>query len=72
MSRRKVCDSGTMAAPNTPCMRRKKTIDDRLHAPAQATEAATKPAMEIRKNSFRPMRSEIQPVSGVMIAAATI
>ncbi len=72
MSRRKVCDKGTMAAPKTPCNRRKNTIEVRLQAPAQATDAATKPAMERMKNSLRPMRSAIQPVSGVMIAAATM
>ena len=35
-------------------------------------EAATKPPMETRKTSFRPNRPASQPVSGVMIAAATI
>ncbi len=38
----------------------------------QAIEVMTKPAIEIRKNSRLPMRSEIQPVAGVMIAEATI
>ena len=38
----------------------------------QSIEATVKPTTEMRNSSRRPMRSESQPVSGVMIAAATM
>ena len=72
MSRRKVCDKGTMAAPKTPCIRRKVTMDGRLQAMPQAIEVATKPMIEIRNSSRLPSRSASQPVTGVMIADETI
>ena len=72
MSSRKVCDNGTIAAPNTPCSRRNSTMLSRLHARPQAMEVTTKPTTEVRNSSLRPTRSDSQPVTGVMIAAATM
>ena len=72
MLRSTVCESGTSAAPNTPCSTRKRIISSRLVARPQAIEATTKPAVETMKSSRSPMRSLSQPVTGVMIAAATM
>ncbi len=72
MSSRKVCDSGTMAAPKTPCSSRKPTIEGRLQDRPQAIEASVKPTIETRNSSRLPIRSASQPVTGVMIAAATM
>ena len=72
MSSRTVCDSGTIAAPNTPCSRRNTTISSRLQAMPQSIEVTVKPTTEIRNSSLRPKRSDSQPVTGVMIAAATM
>ena len=55
-----------------PCSVRKTTISVRLVAMPQSIEATTKPATEAMKSSRRPMRSESQPVTGVMIAEATM
>ena len=38
----------------------------------QAMDVATKPAAEAMKTWRRPKRSDSQPVTGVMIAAATM
>ena len=72
MSSRKVCDSGTMAAPNRPCSRRKATMLSRLHDTPQAIDVTVKPTTEPRKTSLRPSLSDSQPVTGVMMAAATM
>ena len=37
-----------------------------------STEATVKPAIETRNTRLRPKRPASQPVSGVMIAAATM
>ncbi len=72
MSSRKVCDSGTIAAPNRPCSRRKNTMDSRFHDRPQAIELTVKPTIEVKNSSRRPMRSDSHPVTGVMMAAATM
>ena len=35
-------------------------------------EVTVKPTTEVRNSSLRPKRSDSQPVTGVMIAAATM
>ena len=72
MLRSTVWESGTSAAPNRPCSTRKRIISSRLVAKPQAIEATTKPAVETMNSSRSPKRSESQPVTGVMIAAATM
>ena len=72
MSSRTAWDNGISAAPNTPCNRRNSTISTRLLATPHSTEAAVKPAIEIRNTILRPILSARKPVSGVMIAAETI
>ena len=72
MSSRNVWESGTMAAPKTPCRRRKSTIVSRLHAMPHSMEETVNPTTEVRNSSLRPSRSASQPVTGVMIAAATM
>ena len=44
----------------------------RLQAMPQGIEVTTKPTTEVRNSSLRPKRSASQPVTGVMIAAATM
>ena len=72
MSRSTVWESGTSAAPKMPCSTRKRIISSRLVAMPQAIDAAMKPAVETMNSSRRPKRSASQPVTGVMIAAATM
>ena len=64
--------SGTSAAPHTPCSRRKMTSSARLCAAPHKAEAIVKPATENRNTYLMPNRPASQPVSGVMIAAATM
>ncbi len=64
--------SGTSAAPNTPCSRRKATICSMVWAIPQSMEATVKPAVQMMNSFLRPMRSAVQPSGEVMIAAATI
>ena len=66
------CDSGTSAAPQIPCSSRKITICARLVANPHNAEVRVKPATEIRNTYLTPNRPASQPVSGVMIAAATM
>ena len=72
MLRSTVWDRGTSAAPHRPWNRRKAIISSRLVESPQAMEAMTKPAAEAMKSWRRPILSDSQPVTGVMIAAATI
>ena len=44
----------------------------RLHATPQSMDITVKPTTAIRNSSLRPNRSASQPVTGVMIAAATM
>ncbi len=66
------CDSGTRAAPNTPCSRRNSTIWLMSCARPHITEATVNPAEQTMKMRLRPKRLAIQPTGAVMIAAATI
>ena len=72
MSSRKVCDSGTIAAPNRPCSTRKSTMLSRLQETPHSIDITVKPTTVVRNSSLRPNRSASQPVTGVMIAAATM
>ena len=66
------CDSGTSAAPNTPCSRRNATISPMLPARPHSIEATVKPAVQTMNSFLRPKRSAIQPIGAVMMADATI
>ncbi len=66
------CDSGTSAAPNTPCSKRNSTIWLMSCARPHNTEAMVKPPEQMMKMRLRPKRLAIQPTGAVMIAAATI
>lgn len=63
---------GTSAAPNTPCSRRKPTSSPKLLAMPHRPETAVKPTIDHSISRLRPNRPASQPVSGVMIAAATM
>ena len=64
------CDSGTSAAPQTPCRKRKHTIWVSESAAPHSMEAMTKPVMQVTCRFLRPKRTAIQPTGAVMIAAA--
>ena len=64
------CDSGTRAAPNTPCSSRKTTICGSDCAAPHSIEATVKPIRQVRNSRLRPKRKAIQPTGAVMIAAA--
>ena len=51
------CDSGTSAAPNTPCSSRKNTICATVCEMPHSADAATKPAMQMSRNRLRPHTS---------------
>jgi len=63
---------GMSAAPNMPWSSRKPTSSPRLVAMPHSPEAMVKPMIEICISRLRPIRPASQPVSGVMIAAATM
>ncbi len=65
-------ESGTSAAPNTPCSRRKATICSIVCATPHSIEATVKPAVQTMNSFLRPNRVAIQPSGEVMIAAATM
>ncbi len=67
-----VCDSGTSAAPNTPCSSRNATISGSDPAMPHSIDATVKPTIEIRYRFFSPNRADSQPTGAVMIAAAVI
>ncbi len=67
-----VCESGTRAAPKSPCSQRKITISATDCAMPQSMEAMVKPTTETMKRRLRPIRAVRNPVSGVAIAAATM
>ena len=66
------CDSGTSAAPNTPCSSRNSTISGNEPAAPHSMEATVNPTMEIRYSRFSPNRAASQPTGAVMIAAAVM
>ena len=65
-------ESGTSAAPNTPCTRRKATISGSEVAMPHSIEATVKPATDHANSRLRPKRAARNPAGGVMIAAATM
>ena len=67
-----VCASGAMKAPQMPCSTRNITISSRLFARPHSADAMVKPTTEKMNSRFWPIRSDIQPVSGVAMAAATM
>jgi hypothetical protein len=67
-----VWESGTSAAPKTPCSQRKITISVTDCAMPQSMEATVNPTTDTMKSRFKPMRAVRNPVSGVAMAAATM
>ena len=65
------CDSGTSAAPNTPCRNRKITISPMFPAMPQSIDVPVKPIRLTSSTFLVPKRALIQPTGAVMIAAAT-
>jgi len=72
ISSKKVWLRGTMAAPKSPCIRRNSTIDCKFQASPHKSEAATNPTIDTKNSSRLPIWSASQPVTGVIIAAATM
>ncbi len=72
MSSSTACDSGTRAAPNTPCSSRAATIPPSEVAMPHSAEATVKPTIETMKTLRRPQREHSQPVSGKAMAEATM
>jgi len=70
MSSITVCESGISEAPAMPCRKRKPTISGRFCATPQAIEVRVKVVIEISSIGLRPIFSDSQPDSGVMIAVA--
>ena len=72
MSSSTACDSGTSAAPNTPCSSRAATMPpsevDRPHK----ADATVKPITDTMNTLRRPQRAHSQPVSGSAMAEATM
>ncbi len=66
------CDSGTSAAPNTPCNRRNSTIWLMSWARPHSTDAKVNPPEHTMKMRLRPKRLATQPTGAVMMAAATM
>ena len=66
------CDSGTSAAPNTPCSSRKTTICVSDCAAPHIIEATVKPTRQVMNRYFRPNRDASHPTGAVMIAAAVM
>ena len=66
------CDSGTRAAPKTPCSRRAATISNKESDSPHRADATVKPTTDVMNTCFCPKRSTNQPVTGVAMAAATM
>ena len=66
------CDSGTIAAPQTPCIRRNTTICSSDWATPQSIDVSVKPMRQKMKKFLRPKRDDSQPTGAVMMAAATM
>ena len=66
------CDSGTSAAPNTPCSTRNATICGSDCAAPHIIEATVNPIRHVMNRYFRPNRAASQPTGAVMIAAAVM
>src|SRR5579862_2379313 len=72
MSSSTACDSGTSAAPHSPCRRRNSTSCDSDCAMPQSADAIVKPAADTASTFLRPIWPASHPESGVMIAEATM
>jgi len=72
MSNNRAWDSGTRAAPPTPCMKRNSTICGSEFARPHSAEARVNRKMEARNTRRRPNSPASHPVSGMVTAAATI
>ena len=72
MSSSTACDSGTSAAPNTPCSRRAATIAASEVDKPHRADATVKPITDTMKTLRRPHCVHNQPVSGSVIAEATM
>jgi hypothetical protein len=72
MSSSTACDSGTSAAPKTPCSSRAATICHSEAAMPHIAEAAVKPITATMNTLRRPHCPHSQPVTGVAMAAATM
>ncbi len=72
MSSITACESGTRAAPNTPCSSRNSTIWGSVSAAPHSIEAMVKPTRQRIKRFLRPNRAASQPTGAVMIAAAVM
>ena len=66
------CDSGTSAAPNTPCNSRNSTICSNDCATPHSMDATVNPTRQETNRVLRPNRVASQPTGAVMIAAATM
>src|ERR1700709_220611 len=66
------CDSGTSAAPNTPCNSRNTTICVSDCAAPHIMEVTVKPIRQVMNRYLRPNRDASHPTGAVMIAAAVI
>ena len=66
------CDSGTSAAPNTPCRMRNITICGSDCAAPHIIEVMVKPTRHEMNRYLRPKRPASQPTGAVMIAAAVM
>jgi len=62
MSSKTTWDSGTRAAPNTPCKSRAATISASEFAMPHSNRATVKPPMATKKICFCPKRSTSHPV----------
>ena len=65
------CASGCMPPPPAPCSTRARISMGMLSANPQNMEAAVKSRMEMISRRLRPMRREIHPDAGNMMALAT-
>ncbi len=72
MSSNTAWESGTSAAPHSPCSSRASTICANDPATPHSTDASVNPAMETRNTRFSPNRSVSQPDKGVAMPAATM
>ncbi len=63
------CDSGTSAAPPTPCSSRNTTICGSVCAAPHSIDVAVNPARHMMNSRLRPNRTAIHPTGAVMIAA---
>ena len=66
------CDMGTNAAPDNPCSNLKNTSCGRLRDRPHSIDVTVNARMDVSNTLLRPMRPLSQPLSGIMIAVATM